>query len=70
MSPGGKEDFRRLHQEGKDYFPGLSSTEQKARLARMSYAKFLADVVGIIEFHGRPRGVAHTMSTGTRTRPV
>ena len=49
LSPGGKEDFRRLHQEDKDYFPGLSSAEKKARLARMSYAKFLADVVGVRE---------------------
>ena len=49
FSPGGKEDFRRLHQENRDYFPGLSSAEKKARLARMSYAKFLADVVGVRE---------------------
>src|SRR6202040_2883957 len=33
-------------EEGKtDYFPGLSSAEKKARLARMSYRDFLRDGV-------------------------
>ena len=32
--------------EEKDYFPGLSSAEKKARLARMSYAKYLTGTVG------------------------
>src|ERR1700690_3292360 len=36
-----KEDFQRLLTEEKDYFPGLSSDEKKARLARVSYAKYL-----------------------------
>jgi spermidine dehydrogenase len=49
FSSGGKEDFRRLHQDRKDYFPGLTSTEKKARLARMSYASFLTEVVGVRE---------------------
>jgi spermidine dehydrogenase len=42
-----KQDFQRLLTEGKDYFPGLSSDEKKARLARMSYAKYLTDTVGV-----------------------
>ena len=39
-----KKDLRRLYSEHKDYMPGLSSDEKKARLARMSYAKYLTDV--------------------------
>jgi len=39
-----KKDLRRLYSEPKDYMPGLSSDEKKARLARMSYAKYLTDV--------------------------
>jgi len=42
-----KQDFQRLLTEGKDYFPGLSSDEKKARLARVSYAKYLTDTVGV-----------------------
>jgi spermidine dehydrogenase len=47
LSEKAKEDFRRLHTEQKDYFPGLSSDEKKARLARVSYAKYLTDTVGV-----------------------
>src|SRR4029077_17896185 len=43
LSPKAKEDFQRLRTEEKDYFPGLTSDEKKARLARMSYAKYLTD---------------------------
>ncbi len=42
-----KEDFRRLHLDKKDYLPGLSSSEKKARLARMSYARFLTELAGV-----------------------
>jgi spermidine dehydrogenase len=42
-----KTDFARLWQEPKDYLPGLSSDEKKARLARLSYAKFLTDLAGV-----------------------
>jgi spermidine dehydrogenase len=38
LSAKAKEDFQRLLTEEKDYFPGLSSDEKKARLARISYA--------------------------------
>ena len=33
--------------EPKDYLPGLTSDEKKAKLARMSYADFLTDVVKV-----------------------
>ena len=44
-----KKDLERLHHHQQDYFPGLSSVEKKARLARMSYASFLRDVVKVHE---------------------
>jgi len=47
LSAKAKEDFHRLLTEEKDYFPGLSSDEKKARLARMSYAKYLTDTAGV-----------------------
>jgi len=47
LSRRGKEDYQRLHQEKKDYYPGLNSDEKKARLARISYAKYLREVVGV-----------------------
>ena len=40
-------DLQRLYNEPKDYFPGLTSDEKKAKLARISYAKYLSDVVGV-----------------------
>lgn len=42
-----KRDLQRLYDEPKDYFPGLSSDEKKAKLARISYANYLKDVAGI-----------------------
>ena len=39
------EDIVRIEEGKTDYFPGLSSAEKKARLARMSYRDFLRDVV-------------------------
>lgn len=46
LSAQAKQDFQRLLTGDKDYFPGLSSDEKKARLARMSYAKYLTDTAG------------------------
>ena len=46
LSEKAKQDFQRLLTR-EDYFPGLSSDEKKARLARMSYAKYLTDTVGV-----------------------
>jgi spermidine dehydrogenase len=42
-----KGDFQRLYQDPKDYFPGLTSDQKKAKLARMSYSSYLKDVVGV-----------------------
>jgi spermidine dehydrogenase len=44
-----KSDLDRLRHEAKDHLPGLSSAEKKAKLARMSYATFLRDVVKVHE---------------------
>ena len=62
LSEGAKRDLRRLHQERMDYMPGLSSAEKKARLARMSYARFLTDVAaadpGVLPFfQARPHSL-------------
>ncbi len=42
-----KADLARLYSEPKDYYPGLSSDEKKAKLARLSYASFLKGVAGV-----------------------
>jgi spermidine dehydrogenase len=49
LSEKGKRDMARLYNDDKDYFPGLSSDEKKARLARVPYAKYLTDTVGVNE---------------------
>ena len=49
LSEAAKLDLRRLFESAEDYFPGLTSTEKKARLARTSYANFLRQVVGVQE---------------------
>src|SRR6266404_3132814 len=46
ISDAAKQDLQRLVFAKQDYYPGLSSDEKKARLARISYAKFLTDVAG------------------------
>src|SRR5271156_3521753 len=47
LSSKAKEDFQRLLTEEKDYFAGLNSDEKKARLARLSYAKYLTNTIGV-----------------------
>jgi putative NAD(P)-binding protein len=47
LSPAVRRDILRIHEEGTDYLPGLSSAEKKARLARVSYAGFLTQVAGL-----------------------
>ncbi|HWZ82943.1 MAG TPA: NAD(P)-binding protein [Terriglobales bacterium] len=47
LSAQAKRDFERLSTEKKDYFPGLSSDEKKARLVRISYSKYLTEIVGV-----------------------
>ena len=44
-----KSDLERLRHDSEDYFPGLSSTEKKAKLAPMSYATYLRDIVKVHE---------------------
>jgi spermidine dehydrogenase len=62
LSARAKQDFERLLREDKDYFPNLSSDEKKARLARISYAKYLTETLGMSEeivklFQAMPHGL-------------
>jgi len=41
-----KKDIQRIYEGSKDYMPGLSPAEKKAKLARMTYAKYLTDTMG------------------------
>jgi spermidine dehydrogenase len=57
-----RRDVLRLHTESRDYMPGLSSDQKKARLARISYAAYLTDVAaadpGVLLFlQARPHGL-------------
>jgi spermidine dehydrogenase len=42
-----KLDLPRLFAESRDFYPGLSSDEKKMKLARISYANYLKDLVGV-----------------------
>src|SRR5271169_3973348 len=42
-----RRDVRRLETEPIDYLPGLSSSEKKARLSRISYRDYLLDLVKV-----------------------
>jgi spermidine dehydrogenase len=44
-----KRDLQSLYDNPKDYYPGLTSDEKKAKLARISYAKYLTEVAGVHE---------------------
>lgn len=44
-----KRDLQNLYEDPKDYYPGLTSDEKKAKLARISYAKYLTEVAGVHE---------------------
>ena len=44
-----KQDLQSLYSDPKDYYPGLTSEEKKAKLARISYAKYLTDVAAAHE---------------------
>ncbi len=46
LSTAAKKDIQRIYEGSKDYMPDLSPAEKKARLARMSYAKYLTEVMG------------------------
>jgi spermidine dehydrogenase len=57
-----KRDLDRLYHEKKDYYPGLTSDEKKAKLARISYARFLKEIAGVHEdivklFQALPHGL-------------
>ena len=43
MAEQARRDLQRLYTERVDYLPGLSSAEKKAKLARVSYAKYLTE---------------------------
>ena len=49
LSDQAKQDLQNLYQDPRDHFPGLTSGEKKAKLARISYARYLTDVVGVHE---------------------
>jgi spermidine dehydrogenase len=42
-----RKDVSRLCREKKNYLPGLGADQQKARLARISYAQFLTELAGV-----------------------
>lgn len=46
LAEAAKRDLRRLYEEKKDYLPGLTSDQKKARMARVSYAAFLTGPMG------------------------
>jgi spermidine dehydrogenase len=46
LSAAAKQDIQRIYEGTKDYMPGLSPAEKKARLARISYAKYFTEIVG------------------------
>ena len=59
LTENAKRDIRAIYETKTDYVPGLSSAEKKAKLARMSYARFLTDVAGadpqvVAYFQARP----------------
>lgn len=48
LSPQAQKDMLRLYDENQpDYMPGVPSDEKKARLARMSYQDFLANIAHV-----------------------
>jgi len=47
LSTKAKRDLEMLRHDHKDYFPGLTSDEKKSKLARISYADYLTQTVGV-----------------------
>ena len=61
ISDKAKADLKRLYELDADLYPGLSSDEKKAKLARISYADYLtnvvkvdAQVVALLQAHPQP----------------
>ena len=62
LSDAAKRDILRLETEAFDPWPGVASSEKKARLLRMTYAHFLTDVwkldAGLVPYYQkRPHGL-------------
>lgn len=62
LNENAKRDLHRVYTDSVDYFPGMSSDEKKAALARMSYADFLSKVIKVdaqvIQFlQSKPHGL-------------
>jgi spermidine dehydrogenase len=62
LSEAARRDIRSIYDSKTDYFPGLSSAEKKAKLARISYARFLTEVAAldpqvVAYFQARPHGL-------------
>jgi len=49
LAESAKRDLQRLYQDPKDYFPGLTSDQKKAKLARVSYASYLKEIAVVHE---------------------
>ncbi len=47
LAEAARKDVSRLCREKKDYLPGLNPEQKKARLARISYSQFLAELAGV-----------------------
>ncbi len=62
LSEGARRDLLRIQYEPKDYLPGLSSDQKKAKLARLSYADYLTTLAGceagvLALYRSRPHGL-------------
>jgi spermidine dehydrogenase len=42
-----RRDIQKIYSEKHDYYPGLTSDQKKAKMARISYARFLTEVAGL-----------------------
>lgn len=62
LSEAARRDLKRLVSEPRDPYPGLTSSEKKARLARTSYADYVTRLLGydagvLPVFQARPHGL-------------
>jgi spermidine dehydrogenase len=62
LSARAKQDLQRLMTDNQDHLPGLTSNQKKARLARISYATYLTEVVKLSQeivkmFQAMPHGL-------------